>query len=65
MAGALGVRLAGPRCYGGVPVEDSYIGQGQSYGTPGDLRRALSLYRRACAIEMAGIAALLIIAWLM
>ena len=64
MAGALGVRLSGPRSYGGLPVEESYIGRGPSYGTPRDLRRALSLYRRACAVEMVGVAALLAAAWL-
>ncbi len=53
MAGALGLRLAGPRVYGDAPVEDAWMGDGRGDATPDDLTRALSLFRTACAIQMA------------
>src|ERR1700704_6571057 len=28
MAGALGIRLSGPRVYGGVPVDERWVGEG-------------------------------------
>ena len=59
MAGALGLRLNGPRTYGHVRVDDAWMGDGRAAATPADLRRALALYRRACAIELAFVAALL------
>ena len=52
MAGALGLKLAGPRIYDGVTVEDAYMGEGRWLATPGDIRRALRLYRVACAIQI-------------
>ena len=59
MAGALGLRLNGPRTYDHVRVDDAWMGDGRAAATPADLRRALALYRRACAIELAFVAALL------
>ncbi len=59
MAGALGLRLAGPRTYDRVQVNDVWMGDGRAVATPADLRRALALYRRACTIEWAAAAALL------
>ena len=53
MAGALGLRLAGPRVYGGVTVEDGWMGRGRADATPADLRRALTLYRTACMLQIA------------
>ncbi len=53
MAGALGLRLAGPRIYGAVRVEDAWMGDGRAGATVADVRRALSLYWRACAIQLA------------
>lgn len=47
-AGALGLRLAGPRAYGGSMVEDAWMGDGRSAATPEDIRRSLALFRRAC-----------------
>ncbi|WP_296745351.1 adenosylcobinamide-phosphate synthase CbiB [Mesorhizobium sp.] len=48
MAGALGLALAGPRVYGGVTVEDAYMGEGGSReAESGDIRQALKLYRVA------------------
>lgn len=45
MAGALGLRLAGPRRYAteGV-VEDRWMGDGRADATAADIRRALNLY---------------------
>jgi adenosylcobinamide-phosphate synthase len=50
MAGALGLRLAGPRVYGGRRVEDHWMGNGRAAAGAADIRRALGLYRRACAL---------------
>ena len=58
MAGALGLRLAGPRVYGETLVQDGWMGDGRVEATPLDLRRALALIRVACAIQMAVVAAL-------
>jgi len=58
MAGALGLKLAGPRAYGGVLVADAHMGDGRAASTPADIRRALALYRRACAIQWTAIAVL-------
>lgn len=49
MAGALGVQLAGPTTYDGTRVEKQWIGQGPS-PTARDIRRALAVYVRACAL---------------
>ena len=58
MAGALGLRLAGPRVYGGVTVSDAYMGDGRREASSADIRSALRLYVRACQIEFAVVAAL-------
>jgi adenosylcobinamide-phosphate synthase len=62
MAGALGLKLAGPRSYHGALTQDAWIGAGRSEATAGDIRRALSLYKTACALQIAtyGLLALLI-----
>ena len=52
MAGALGLRLAGPRVYGSVRVEDGWMGDGRADPGVADLRRALRLYSLACAIQI-------------
>ncbi len=51
MAGALGLRLAGPRVYGETLVEDVFMGRGRLWASASDIRRALKLYRIACLIE--------------
>ncbi|AWN50489.1 adenosylcobinamide-phosphate synthase CbiB [Methylobacterium sp. 17Sr1-1] len=62
MAGALGLRLAGPRVYGTTRVEDAWMGSGRPEVDAADIRRALTLYRRACgllwglAVGLAGLA---------
>jgi adenosylcobinamide-phosphate synthase len=59
IAGALGLALAGPRVYGGVPVNDAFMGDdGRREANAKDIRRALALYRYADAIFLALVAAL-------
>ncbi|MCE2564475.1 adenosylcobinamide-phosphate synthase CbiB [Komagataeibacter sp. FNDCF1] len=59
MAGALGIRLSGPRSYDGVCVAEPWVGDGTPVLRPDDLYRALALYRRACVIQtLAGLSAL-------
>lgn len=63
MAGALGLRLAGPRVYGTDMVEDAWMGDGRAEAGPADVERALALYRTACLIllclaALGGIAAI-------
>ncbi len=61
LAGALGFKLAGPRVYGGVEVADVYMGDGRAELTAADISRALELYRRACMVQAAALAAGLIL----
>ena len=49
MAGALGVRLAGPVAYDGVTQLKPWIGSGRD-AKAGDIDRALIVYRRACLL---------------
>lgn len=58
MAGALGLRLAGPRVYGDTRIDDHWMGDGRAEANAADIRRALALYRRACGLLWA-LAALL------
>ena len=51
MAGALGLRLAGPRTYGDVRMMDAWMGDGRADATTDDLDRALLLYRTACLLQ--------------
>ncbi|CCD97801.1 adenosylcobinamide-phosphate synthase CbiB [Bradyrhizobium sp. STM 3809] len=51
MAGALGLRLAGPRVYHGHLVTDAWMGDGRANLNASDIRRALRLYRFACLIQ--------------
>ncbi|MGI4954187.1 MAG: cobalamin biosynthesis protein CobD/CbiB, partial [Janthinobacterium lividum] len=55
MAGALGLRLAGPRTYGTVTVADAWMGDGRAEATLDDLHRALALYRTACAMQVGAV----------
>ncbi|MEH3103335.1 MAG: adenosylcobinamide-phosphate synthase CbiB [Sphingomonas phyllosphaerae] len=59
MAGVLGVRLAGPIAYDGVIADKFWIGNGRVAACADDVRRALSVYGRACGLLwiLAGIAA--------
>jgi adenosylcobinamide-phosphate synthase len=56
MAGALGIRLSGPRIYDGVPVEERWVGKGNSNLTARDIWVALKLYRMACSLQIAVLA---------
>jgi adenosylcobinamide-phosphate synthase len=58
MAGALGLKLAGPRIYGESLIEDAYMGDGRREAGVDDIRRALLLYRRALAIQFGTVLAL-------
>jgi adenosylcobinamide-phosphate synthase len=49
-AGALGLRLNGPKRYWGELRADAWMGEGRAEATGADLRRALALYRRAWAL---------------
>jgi adenosylcobinamide-phosphate synthase len=60
MAGALGLRLNGPKVYGDTRVEDAWMGDGRAEVTAYDIDRALRLYRRALLL----IAAVLGLVWL-
>ncbi|MFG1276335.1 adenosylcobinamide-phosphate synthase CbiB [Xanthobacter autotrophicus] len=50
MAGALELKLNGPKVYAGVFTEDAYMGNGRREVTAKDVRAALRLYRRADAL---------------
>lgn len=51
MAGALDLKLNGPRVYGSEMVDDVYMGDGRRDATSADIRRALRLYRRAMVVQ--------------
>jgi len=51
MAGALALRLAGPRQYDGIMVVDSWMGDGKAEAGEQDLAKALRLYRLGCLIQ--------------
>jgi adenosylcobinamide-phosphate synthase len=51
MAGALGLRLAGPRVYGTELTQDAFMGAGRAEATAADIRSALHLYRRALMVQ--------------
>ena len=57
MAGALGLKLAGPRVYGETLVDDGFMGSGRREANAADIRRALRLFTRACAIQAGTLAA--------
>jgi adenosylcobinamide-phosphate synthase len=65
MAGALGLRLAGPRVYGGVLVDDHWMGDGRAEATAQDIDRALMIYRTAFGGALLLVAALgLLVVWI-
>jgi len=51
MAGALGLRLAGPRVYDGKVVDDHWMGDGRPAATADDIYRGLHLFRVACLLQ--------------
>jgi adenosylcobinamide-phosphate synthase len=62
MAGALGLKLAGPRVYGNTLVEDAFMGAGRREADARDIKKALTLYRASCVIEVLALAGLALIA---
>jgi adenosylcobinamide-phosphate synthase len=65
MAGALGLRLAGPRVYGETRVEDAWMGDGRAEAGPDDIARALRVYRLACGVWIGAalVAALILVSY--
>jgi adenosylcobinamide-phosphate synthase len=61
MAGALGLRLAGPRRYAGELVDDAWMGNGRAAATPTDIRRALRILVLACGAVAALLFVLLLL----
>jgi adenosylcobinamide-phosphate synthase len=59
MAGALGVRLSGPRSYAGVETPEPWLNAEARDPGAADLMRGLRLYRRAMVLLGLGLAALL------
>jgi adenosylcobinamide-phosphate synthase len=62
MAGALGLRLGGRRIYNGVLVDDAFIGNGRRDANSGDIRRGVSVYRRALILQWIALAGLTVLA---
>jgi len=64
MAGALGLRLGGPRAYEGVTMDGAYLGAGRREAGPKDISRALAVYRCAAILLWLAIAfAATAVAW--
>jgi len=62
MAGALGLKLAGPRVYGDTLIDDAFMGAGRREVDAADIIRALKLYRAACVIQALALAGAALIA---
>jgi len=58
MAGALGVRLMGPRTYGGELIHGEWMGKGRIASSADDIRTALRIYRAACGVQLGLLAVL-------
>ncbi|RCL89770.1 adenosylcobinamide-phosphate synthase CbiB [Hyphomonas sp.] len=56
MAGALGIRLSGPRAYEGRTTSQPWLNGGARDPARGDVLRGLALYRRSCAVAFALVA---------
>ena len=61
MAGALGIKLSGPRIYNGVEVAERWVGNGRNDLTAADIRAALDLYRAACGLQIAALVAFVVV----
>jgi adenosylcobinamide-phosphate synthase len=62
IAGALALKLAGPRVYGDTLIDDAFMGDGRREAGAADIRRALRLYRTACVIQALALAGAALIA---
>lgn len=67
MAGALAIRLGGPRSYGGRTVDVAWLGSGREELDENDIRRGLELYRSMLNLLLvaAGFAAGIALVWLL
>ena len=63
MAGALGIRLSGPRVYGDRVAQEPWVNAGAPDPTRLDLGRALGLYRRAMAALALVVALVALTGW--
>jgi len=63
MAGALGLRLAGPRVYGDQRIEDAWMGDGTTETGADDIASALGVYRRACIALLTIFVAVAVLIW--
>jgi adenosylcobinamide-phosphate synthase len=61
MAGALGLKLNGPKTYGATHVDDAYMGDGRREATADDIDRALRLAGVAWALMIAGLSGIVLI----
>ena len=61
MAGALNLRLSGPRIYGDTIADEPYVNAGAPDPEPDDMRRGLALYRRTMVLS----AGLLLLIWVL
>ena len=61
MAGALDIRLSGPRAYDGVVVDERWVGEGRSALTAKDIRAALKFYRVACGLQVVVLALIVLL----
>jgi adenosylcobinamide-phosphate synthase len=61
IAGALGLKLSGPRVYHGALTDDEWIGEGREEANSGDIRRALGLYKTACTVQIAALGLLAVL----
>ena len=64
MAGALGVRLSGPRVYAGRIAAEPWVNEGAPDPSPADLNRALALYIRSMLVLAVTLAILASLQWL-
>lgn len=61
MAGALGLKLNGPKTYGATHVDDAYMGDGRREANANDIFRALRVASVAWALMLAGLLGLALI----
>lgn len=64
MAGALGIKLSGPRIYDGVEVAERWVGEGRNELYARDIRTALDLYRAACGLQIAALVLIVLVCWM-
>jgi adenosylcobinamide-phosphate synthase len=61
MAGALRLKLAGPRVYGDETIDDAFMGDGRREATARDIRAALRIFLAACTAQWLLLAGLCLI----